>query len=93
MQRPRGILRWFRRWPLFGLTTGFTWKLASEGDFGPPPIIQILFPLFGIVITIVGVGWSFYAYRKAEEYQDAKANFRSRESNLLNEIAHLKAHL
>lgn len=69
----------------FGITTGFTWSLSEE-VFGPPPIIRILFPLFGVVFVVAGIGWSMYAYQKADQYEQAHRAYLDQRSRILDQI-------
>jgi len=73
----------------FGITTGFTWSLDGD-DFGPPPIIRILFPMFGVLFVIFGVMSSMRAYNKAEEYERAYDAYQSQHSELLDKIAKVR---
>lgn len=69
----------------FGITTGFTWSLSEE-VFGPPPIIRVLFPLFGVVFVLIGIGSSIHAYNKAEQYEQAYQAYQRERSRLFNQI-------
>lgn len=73
----------------FGITTGFTWSL-SEDTFGPPPIIRILFPLFGVVFVIFGVASAVKAYQNAEGYEQAEQRYLSRKEQLRRQIGDLR---
>lgn len=73
----------------FGITTGFTWSLAGD-PHGPPPVIRVLFPLFGVVFVIVGIGWSVHSYHKAEQYADAWRDYEDQRSRLLDEIERIR---
>jgi hypothetical protein len=74
----------------FGITTGFTWSL-SEDVFGPPPIVRVLFPLFGVFFVIFGIGWSMHAYHKADQYEQACRAYQGQRSRLLDQIARVRA--
>ena len=69
----------------FGITTGFTWSLSEE-QFGPPPIVRILFPLFGVFFVIFGISQSVRSYNKAEQYEQAHERYLSQRSKLFDEM-------
>lgn len=74
-------------WTIFacGITTGFTFRLDGE-RFGPPPIVSLIFPAFGVLFVIFGIVTSVNAYRKAEQYEHAHQSYLARRRRLLDEI-------
>jgi hypothetical protein len=65
----------------FGITSGFTWSL--DGDhFGPPIIVRIIFPLFGVFFVIFGVWNCMHAYNKALAYERAHRAYQDERARL-----------
>ena len=46
--------------------------------FGPPPIVRIVFPLFGVLFTVGAVCYGLHCVRKAEAYNRALAAYQAR---------------
>jgi hypothetical protein len=51
-------------------------------NFGPPPIIRVVFPLFGIAFTVFGVISGIGAMNKAKAYSEALAKYQARRATV-----------
>jgi hypothetical protein len=49
----------------------------------PFNIVKIVFPLFGVVFTLGGIGMGFYQHQKAGEYQAALQNYQTKRGQIL----------
>jgi hypothetical protein len=66
---------------LFGAVwTTVAFAITSQSPFGP---MAQLFPIFGIVFIVFGVGRCWYSFDKAGEYAEAERRYRERRSELL----------
>ena len=80
---------------LFGLfwtamAFGVTGAMAGHGGFpgGSPGGLAAIFPFFGILFIVVGVGMSLYSFSKATQYADAERQYRTRRAELLTRGPH-----
>ena len=71
---------------IFGLLwTIFAFVMTSQApDFGPMPIIRVVFPLAGVVFIAVGIGSSAVSYNKAGAYRRAEQQYQSRRDELMS---------
>jgi len=66
---------------LFGIfRTTVAFVITSQSPFGP---IAQVFPLFGILFIVLGVGTSIHSFAKAGQYAEAERRYRERRSELL----------
>jgi hypothetical protein len=70
---------------LIGGVGGLIWTIfafslthAGPEGFGPPPIIGIVFPLFGVLFMCAGIGYGIYCYSRAAQYQQAFERYQAR---------------
>lgn len=59
-------------------------KPMGGGSFGHTPL-GTLFPLFGVIFIIGGIGMAIYNMSKASAYQEAEASYRARRAELERE--------
>jgi hypothetical protein len=72
---------------LFGtLWTVFAFGMTRIVASTPTPLGGMigLFPLFGILFVVAGVGMSIYSFVKASEYANAERQYRRRRAELLS---------
>jgi hypothetical protein len=70
-----------------GLWTAFTFSMTSSGPFadsGPGAI----FPFFGILFILVGLGISIYQFSRASQYQQALERYQRRRRQMLDGEPH-----
>ena len=72
---------------LFGtLWTVFAFGVTRMGASMPNTVDGMigLFPLFGVVFVVAGVGMSIYSFMKASDYANAERQYRRRRAELLS---------
>jgi predicted phage tail protein len=62
----------------FSITSGFN-------EFGGPGGFASVFPLFGVVFVLAGIGMSIYSYPKAQQYQQAYERYQTRRAAVRSE--------
>jgi hypothetical protein len=68
---------------------GGTWTImalslmGTAPDFPPFSIVKVLFPLFGIVFTLIGIVTGMRAFGKAIQYEQAHDEYQARRSEHL----------
>jgi hypothetical protein len=68
-----------------GLWTAFAFFLTSGmTGAGAPAPIGIIFPCFGVFFILVGLGFAFYQYSRAQQYEEALARYQRRRRELLD---------
>ena len=66
----------------FGLFwTALAFTITGRTSFG----LARLFPLFGIVFIVLGIGSSIRAYGKAQQYEEVQERYRQRRRDLKNQ--------
>lgn len=66
---------------------GVLWTIFAAGiTSGSPFAVAKLFPLFGILFVVGGIASSVYAYRKAEQYEQAHRRYRQQRAKLLRDF-------
>ena len=64
---------------------GIFWTIMASTTSGPAGRGgSSLFPLFGVLFIIFGIGMSIYSFVKADKYVEAQEQYRQRRSQLLN---------
>lgn len=58
---------------------------SASPNFGPPPAVRLLFPLFGVVAVVFGIWTGIDAANKAEEYTRAHAAYQKRRAAVKSE--------
>jgi hypothetical protein len=56
--------------------------LRSMAAIGPLALMRVVFPLIGVVYTIVVVGYGLYCYRRARLYQERYREYQARRQKL-----------
>lgn len=75
-------------------TFGVLWTIMAvtitnfAPNMGPISIVKIVFPLFGVVFTISGIGFGLYCYSRAQKHQRAYAAYQRRRDRLKPEQFH-----
>jgi hypothetical protein len=64
------------------MAAGITGGMAGHGPPGAGGLVS-LFPLFGILFIVVGVGMSIYSFTRATEYAKAEQRYLQRRAELL----------
>lgn len=67
---------------LFGT---FWTALASSIPAHAPVGIGVVFPLFGVLFIVLGVGSAIHSFTKADSYEKAEQRYQRRRQELLNE--------
>ncbi len=75
-----------------GITGGFS-GLQGGDHFGSPPIIGVVFPLFGLLFIGFGIFTSMNAYNKASQYEGAQHRYMGRRRELLDKIDSVRSQL
>lgn len=61
----------------FGIT-------SSAPDFGPFSVAKVMFPLFGVIFVLGGIGSSVWSFRKAGDFREAQRRYERRRQELLD---------
>ncbi|WP_425398458.1 hypothetical protein [Aeoliella sp.] len=67
---------------------GVFWTIMAAGIAGGAPGgIGFVFPLFGVLFIVFGVGASIHAFSKADAYNKAQRRYRRRRQDLLGNVS------
>ena len=69
-------------WTIFAFSLTHSKPDGMPDGFGPPPIIGIIFPLFGVLFMGVGIGYGIYCYSRAGRYQQAFERYQARRRDI-----------
>lgn len=61
--------------------TVMAFSITGAGAFG---IVSLLFPLFGVLFILFGIGTSIFAFSKASQYEQAFDNYQRQRQQLLS---------
>jgi len=64
---------------------GILWTVMAASMVGLAGGVFALFPLFGVLFTLMGIGVSVYSYTKAGQYEAAERAYRQRRARLMGE--------
>ncbi len=64
------------------MTLGIT---SSGPGGGPPGVVRVAFPLFGVVFVISGIVMSIRSFQKANDYSQASRRYQEERSRILGE--------
>lgn len=64
---------------------GVFWTAGASAIAGGFDGVFSLFPLFGILFIVTGIGMSIYSYSKASQYERAYQDYQQRRADLLAE--------
>jgi hypothetical protein len=73
---------------IVGGVFGVFWTITAVSitgdapDFGAFAAAKVFFPLFGVVFTLVAIGYGMYAFSRAQKYEEAFAAYKARRARV-----------
>ena len=67
---------------------GIFWTAMAASAGGGVGGVFVLFPLFGVLFILMGVGMSIYSYSKATQYEQAYQRYQHRRARLMDDPLH-----
>ena len=55
---------------------------GAAPNVGPFSIVKILFPLFGVLFTVLGISMGIYVFRRARQYQERLQAYQARRQSV-----------